>query len=62
MALLRGLARPSAGVGLMHFVGLIVREDRRAEGSAHTCAGTEDATLSEMGALGGAALLLPLDG
>jgi len=41
---------PQQSVGLMHFAGLIVHEARHAEGKPHTCQGTEDATLSEMGA------------
>jgi hypothetical protein len=41
---------PQQSVGLMHFAGLIVHETRHAEGKPHTCNGTEDATLSEMGA------------
>lgn len=41
---------PGQSVGLMHFAGLIVHEARHAEGKPHSCQGTEDATLSEMGA------------
>jgi hypothetical protein len=41
---------PGQSVGLMHFAGLVVHEARHAEGKPHTCQGTEDATLSEMGA------------
>jgi hypothetical protein len=37
-------------VGLIHFAGLLVHETRHAEDKPHTCQGTEDATLSEMGA------------
>lgn len=42
---------PSAGIGLMNLVGLIVHEARHSEIGGHTC-GNDDQTLNELGAWG----------
>lgn len=43
---------PQTGIGLESLVGLIVHEARHAEIGGHTCDGTDDATLEELGAWG----------
>lgn len=44
--------QPGLNSGLADTLGLFIHEGRHADGLPHTCAGTEDATLEELGAWG----------